>query len=262
MKGAPLGSKENTKGQVTIFVILALVIVVAGVLIYFFYPNIISTSNSLEENPKIYFQNCIEDTLRQNVETLSSQGGSITPGANITYKGEQIEYLCYTNEYYTPCVIQVAPLIFHIESELKNSLTQKVNECFDSMKADYQYKGYQISSNKGEFSVDLLPKKVIIQSNSTLTLSKDSTQKYESFEAVLDNNLYELASISRMIVSWEAVYGGSEPMLFMSYYPKFNIKKNMQSDGTNIYIIIDTETGDKFQFASRSLVQPLGVAFS
>lgn len=253
------GQLLNKKGQVTIFVILAIVIVVAGGLIYFFYPEISSTSTSLEENPKTYIQNCVEGVFEENVEILGAQGGSFVPDSSFTYMGDEVEYLCYTNQYYETCVVQRASLVSHIEEELKESLTQKVSECFSEMESSYRDRGYGVNFEEEDFDVQLLPKKIILMSNSNLDLTKDSTQRYEFFDVVLDNNLYELASIARSIVAWEVKYGDSNQILYMNYYPHLKVEKIIQSEGTKIYIITERDSGNKFQFASRSVVWPPGV---
>ncbi len=261
MKEGRVRDEKNVKGQVTIFVILALVIVVVGIALYFFYPKVISNSNSLEENPKTYMQNCVEGVLQENVDTVSSQGGSINPPSSFFYNGTNVEYLCYTNQPYEKCVVQRVLLISHIEEELQNSTRKKLNDCFDSMNSDYSSKGYETSLKRGEFNVILLPKQILLHSNTTFSITKGSTQKYESFDIVLNNNLYELASIARVIVNWEKTYGDSDPTYFMNFYRDLKIEKMPQSDGTRIYIITDRNTKSKFQFASRSVVWPLGVTF-
>ena len=249
---------KSKKGQVTIFVIIAIVIVVAGVLIYFFYPGVTSTGTSLEENPRIYIQNCLQNDLEENAELVGLQGGSLEPNSYILYRGNTVEYLCYTNENYAPCVPQRAALVSSIESELKDALALRVTECFNQMRSDYSSRGYTVVLNTDAFNVNLLPNRVVLHSNSTLTLTRASTERYDSFDVILNNNLYELASIARTIVAWEEQYGDSDPAYFMYYFPNLKVEKKLQSEGSKIYIITERETGNVFQFAVRSVVWPLG----
>ena len=250
---------SGKRGQVTLFVILAIVIVVAGVLIYFFYPGITSTSMNFDENPNTYFQNCVEDSLEDNLILIGSQGGSIEPKGSFTYMGEEVEYLCYTNQYYAPCVVQRAALVSSMESELKDAMMETVDDCYSQMRNDYSSKGYEVNLDKKDFSVNLLPNEVDLESESVFEISKSGTQRYEGFSVVVDNNIYELASISRGIVAWEVAYGDAEVTMFMDYFPNVKVEKFLQSDGTKIYVLTDRETGDKFQFASRSIVWPAGI---
>lgn len=265
---------KNQKGQVTIFVILALVIVVAGVLIYLFLPNIQTTSNSVPENPKSYMQNALETPLQEQATKIGKNGGSLssesTSGVSetnypyINYNGSKVEYLCYTNKYYDKCTVQRVLLVQHIEDELKTSLKSDVSNYFSQMVSDYKSKGYNVQMNEGDYDVSLLPNKILLHSNTSVVLTKGSEApiKYSSFDIVIDNNLYELVSIARVIVNWENTYGDSDPTSFMGFYRNIKVEKKLLSDGTKIYTLTDRTTKDKFQFASRSVVWPKGVNFS
>ena len=94
------------RGQVTIFIIIAIIIVALAFLIYSFYPQIKSTIGAEEKNPVSYIQTCLEDKIKDVASVLSLQGGSMSPENYVLYEDEEIEYLCYTNEYYKNCVFQ------------------------------------------------------------------------------------------------------------------------------------------------------------
>ncbi|MCR4327135.1 MAG: hypothetical protein NUV46_00970 [Nanoarchaeota archaeon] len=252
---------ERKKGQVTIFVIIALVIIVFGTLMYFFYPGINSSESGIDENPRAYMQNCVEDLLQEKIDLISSQGGSIEPDSSYTYDGEPIEYLCYTSRLSDPCTVQRAFLVSHIESEIKESTEDKVNECFTKMESDYRARGYTLTLNRGNLRATLAPGRAILFSDSRLTLTKDSTQNYESFDIVVNNNLFELASLARTVIDWESTYGIADPFYFMTWYKdKFNIKKVSPDGGkTAIWTIEDTNSGDTFRFAVTESEISLGI---
>ena len=65
------------RGQVTIFVIIAIVIVVAAIGMYFIYPQI--TGTSISSSPTEFIQDCLEDEIEENVEKISLKGGSLNP---------------------------------------------------------------------------------------------------------------------------------------------------------------------------------------
>ena len=44
----------------------------------------------------------------------------------------------------------------------------------------------------------------------------------------------------------------------MTYYPWLKVEKILRDDGTKIYILTDRNTGDKFEFAVRSVAWPPG----
>ena len=128
------------------------------------------------------------------------------------------------------------------------------------MKKSLENQGYDVNLKKGDTVVELLPKKISATFNSELTLTKDSAKRYEKINVVLNNNLYELTSIADSILNWEARYGNAETTLYMNYYRDLKVEKLLQGDGSKIYILTDRNSGDKFQFATRSVVMPPGIS--
>ncbi|MCK5149821.1 hypothetical protein KAJ87_02755 [Candidatus Pacearchaeota archaeon] len=250
--------KKNRKGQVTIFIIIAVIVVVLGVLIFMFYPQIKTTLGFEPQNPYAFIQSCIEGDIENAVGVLSVQGGRINPQHYFLYDNQKLEYLCYTNTYYQTCVVQIPFLKQHIEFEIKNEIEDKVKECFSSLKENYEKRGYEVNLKKGDFGIELAPEKIVSEFNYKLTLTKEDSQTYDEFVVVLDNNLYELASIAESIVEWEATYGDSETTTYMNYYHDLKVEKKKQTDGTTIYIVTNRDTRNKFQFASRSVAWPPG----
>ncbi len=255
----------NKRGQVTIFIIIAIVIVAGAVIIYTFYPQIKTSLGGQETNPPSYIQSCIEGDLRDAVNKVETQGGSIVPELYAPYyDGEneyQIEYLCYTDEFYRPCVVQQPMLKQHIELELKNAINDAVDSCFTSMKESYERRGYSVDIKKGDKKIELLPKRVVSTFNYSFSITKgEDVEKYDSFIVLLDNNLYELTSIANSIVDWETTYGDAETSVYMAYYHDLKVEKNLRGSGDKIYIITDRNTGNKFQFAIKSQVWPEGYA--
>ncbi len=251
---------RNKRGQVTIFIIIGIIIVAAGVLIYSFYPQIKSTLGGEEKNPLSYIQSCLEDEIKNTAEKLSLQGGSLNPENYIMYDNSKVEYLCYTNEYYRPCVVQQPMLKQHIESEIKNEIEGDVAKCFNSLKSSYEKKGYSVELKEGTKKIELLPQRIVGTFNYSLTLTKGDTQKYDSFLVILNNNLYELIAIANSIIEWETTYGDADVTTYMTYYHDLKVEKNLRESGEKIYVLTDRDTGTKFQFAVRSQAWPAGYA--
>ena len=250
--------RKNKSAQTTIFIIIAIAIVALAVLIYMFYPKIKSTLGGTSTNPYQYMQTCMGDDTTKSIELLSTQGGSISPEHYIVYNGDNIEYLCYTNENYKTCVMQQPMLKSHVEQEIKKNMQSKADSCFSALQKDYQNQGYQVNLKPGEMSVELLPKRVVINFNNSMTLTKGETKTYNQFRIVLNNNLYELIGIVNSILNWEARYGDAETTLYMDYYHDLKVEKKKQIEGSKIYILTDRNTGNKFQFATRSVAWPAG----
>lgn len=252
----------SKRGQVTIFIIVAIVIVALAVSVYFFYSkpsNVDPTTTS----PKEFIQECLIEELEDVVETVSLQGGIFEPEFFTEYydsRGErfEIEYLCYTNEYYETCVMQKPLLEKFIEEEIKNAVYDESESCFDSLEQAYVKKGYSVELEREKYRADVSPDKTTLTFNYPLTLTKGSTDNYDKFEVVLDNNLYRLISVANGILNWETNYGDIDTTIYMDYYNWLKVEKKKMTEGTKVYVLTDTNTEEKFQFASRSVVWPSG----
>lgn len=253
---------KSKHAQVTIFIIVAVAIVAVGILIFLLSPQLRTSLGFAEENPPEFIQNCIEKKIENSVNKLSLQGGSLTPEHYIMYDNEKIEYLCYTTEYYKTCVMQQPMLKEHIESEIKEEIEEEIKKCFDDLEESYMKKGYIVNLKRGATDVELLPEKIVTEFNYPLTLTKGDSKNYNSFRVVVDNNLYELVSVANSILNWEARYGDAETTVYMNYYHDLKVEKKKQSEGSTVYILTDRNTGDKFQFASRSVAWPPGYGTS
>ena len=66
----------NKRGQLTIFIIIAIAVIVIGFLIYMFYPSIRSALGVGPKTPDGFIQTCLEEDIEKAIEVLSLQGGS------------------------------------------------------------------------------------------------------------------------------------------------------------------------------------------
>lgn len=257
----------NKKGQVTIFVILGLIIVGVAALIYFLYPQIKSTFLQTTD-PQGFIQTCMEDKIKETITTLSLQGGSINPPNYFSYYNEDlkklshVEYLCYTNKYYLPCVVQESLLQGHMANEIKTAINQTAISCFNDLKKSYEGRGYSANLVKGDTIVDILPQRVVVTFNNQFTITKGGSQRYEKFSVLVNNNLYQLSAVANSILNWEVHYGDAPVQAYMSYYHNLIVEKKQQSDGTKVYVITDLNENNLFQFATRSFAWPPGYGWT
>jgi hypothetical protein len=248
--------KTDKRGQVTIFIIIAIIIVAAMIII--FWPRLKPIFSSGTTNPQDYLQGCVQDKLQEGINLAEKRGGSIEPINSIMYKGENVEYLCYTNEYYKTCTMQQPMLKQHFEFEINEHVKSTVDSCMQNLEKDFQAKGYQVSIGSKSSSVSLTPGKVTLSIKGPVTLTKDSTSKYDNLKVDIKSNIYDFLMLSTSVLNWEARYGDSDPVSFMIYYPDLKIEKLKQSEGSKIYILTSIKTKESFTFASRSLSWPAG----
>ncbi|MFA5953854.1 MAG: hypothetical protein WC812_04640 [Candidatus Pacearchaeota archaeon] len=249
------------RGQVTIFVIIAIVIIVLGVLAFFLYPKLKISTGFNTENPELFLQNCVENDLENLIETLSLQGGEFNPQGYTIYQDVKIKYICYTSDYFTLGLKQVPFIKRFVEDEISVQIKPKVDECFDDLVLKYQQKGYEVSSKKGNIQTEILPEQTSIDLiGYNLTVSRgENENRFNLFVINLDNNLYELLNIAEHIVSWENEFGDADTLSIMMLKKDIRVNKILRDDGSKIYIIENKKTKEAFQFASRSLVFPAGL---
>jgi len=245
---------KNKKGQVTLFVIIAILIVIAVLII--FWPKLKQIIVPL--SPELNLQRCIESDLKKELNTITSNGGSRNPSLYFSYEGNKIEYLCYTNENYKTCVMQQPLLKQHIERELLDALKPKITECIESMKSNAESQGYEVVSINNNPSLQIEENDIKLTVNTNMILKKDNSIKINKVEAKIPSQIYDLLMITSSISNWEARYGDTDIVTYMLYYPDIKVEKYRQDDGTKIYILTNKNTKEKLVFATRSLNFPPG----
>ena len=245
------------------FIIVAIIVVALAALFYAISPRLGIDLSLSTKNPENFIETCLEDDLEEIVEQISLQGGSLDPPNYFVYNNQRIEYLCYTNKDVgqtdsPECIVQQPLLKQHIESEIKEGIQDLADICFNALKNDFEKKGFVVKLTPGETKVELLPERIITTFGHEVVLTKDSSEKYNEFDIILKSNLFELVSIANSIINSEVVFGDTDTLRYIMLYRWLNVKKDLQDDGTRIYLIENVNSGDKFQFASRSFVWPSG----
>jgi len=248
----------DKKGQIAIFVIVALVIV-GVILVIFAYPQIKNIVAPSEISPSQYLGDCISPEVKGAVDILAKQGGDENPVGYINYLDAKVKYLCYVSGYYKTCMIQQPMLMSHFADELERILTPKINTCARNLIAEYERRGFSVSSSAISSNVSLGSGNIKIEFIAPMTITQDETTRtFEKFDVLIDSGIYDLLSIATSIVDYEATYGDSETTLYMQYYPNLKIEKIKLEDGVKIYKLTDVVTKESFTFATRSLVWPAG----
>lgn len=250
--------KINRRGQATIFVIIAILIVAAIAISFFMFPGIRETVIGEEFTPQGFLVSCIESGLRENVETLGKQGGEINPEGFVLHNGEKVKYLCYTSKYYETCSVQQPLIKTSFEKELNSISERRARDCINLLKGEYESRGYSVTSGAIKSSVEIKPTVIRVNFDTPLTVTKDETRNFEGFNVEISSKMYDLLYTAQSIINFESEFGDSETSAYMQYYPDLKIEKNILGDGTTIYKLSNVVTKEEFTFASRSLAWPPG----
>ncbi len=243
------------RGQIAVFVIIALVI--AGiVLAIFLFPRIGIFVTDV--NPNAFLKDCIEQDLDDFIIELSKQGGYSNPDNYLTYEDEKIQYLCYTAENYEPCIVQQPLLVSHVQNEIENFIQPRARQCVEDLKNRYENQGYDVRTTSGSINVSIIPDKIMIDFLSPMTISKESSETFQKFSVRKDSKWYGLLLTATSIIDFESTLGNSETSLYLQYYPDLKIEKIKRDGGSTIYRLSNVVTKEEFTFATRSLVWPQG----
>jgi len=259
-KGMRLGVNRglNDRGQATIFVIIAILLVAGIAIMFLFFPDVTDRITGQEFSPQSFLKSCVESDLQDNVNLLSNNGGYANPEGFILHNGKKVKYLCYTSEYYKTCSVQSPMIKSHFEDELGRLSQARASACLGLLKQEYEKRGFSVSSGATKTSVDIVPSTIRVKFETPMTVTKDDIRNFDGFEININSEIYDLLYTAQSIIDFEATYGDSETSLYLQYYPNLKIEKEKLQDGTTIYKLSNVLTDDSFTFASRSLAWSAG----
>ena len=259
---------RGEKGQITIFIIIAIVIVVAAILFFALTDTgkgiispIISGGASESFNIQEEFSRCVLDSeeIDSEINKILSQGGKSEPDFFYLHDGNPYSYLCHSSEFYEPCINNNPLLLQSIEREIDTAISSMVGACLSDLQEELRDRGFTVNTRDFDVVIDVVEGRVDINMDTVLSVRKGSTsQTIEGLEVRKPSEIYQLISIGSSIINFESVYGDSDPVAYMAIYPSTKIQKLKQSDGTTLYEISDRNTLESFNFATRSYALPPG----
>jgi len=254
------------RGQVTIFMIIAVIIISVVGLFFILRGGIIpGVGESFERDSNAFLQVCIEDKLREGIELISLQGGYIENSFNVYFKfddeskPQKISYLCYTSGNSVPCINQNPLLIRHLDGELKKYISEEMKTCFEKgLKKNLERQGYEVVPRYKDFDVDLNEHGIGVNLDAEIILTKEEeTMKQENFNLVFQSKFYDLGIVAQRIIGEEVKEDCVFDPISFGIYPDMEIKwtesKTIEKD-YRIYRIKHLKTQEGFRFAVRGCV--------
>jgi hypothetical protein len=239
------------KAQVTMFIIVGIVIV-SALLVFFLW---VRPTYFLEGGKKLGFESCVEDVVEESINELSLKAGFINPQFTYAYNGEDLTYLCYTNEYYETCTVQVPFLKNAFNEQLEILIRERVNTCYHNSIDALRDQGYEVTAGEVDYNVAIEPGVVRVEIDAPVVVG---SQSFARFNIRVSEPIYETVMIATSILQFETKYGDADSTSIMGYYPDYIIDKIKRGDGTTVYVLENIVSGNKFKFASRSLAWPAG----
>ncbi len=242
----------NKRGQITIFIILA-ILIIAGVSIYFVLREGKSSSDIPSEIEPIYVQilSCLEETSKNGIEHNSLHGGyyEIPEAISIEYFSDNIPYYYWNLEKHLPSLER-------IEIELGNYVYDYLKNCIDF--EEFEEKGYKISERQLVVFPEIKEKEVNIYLKYPLTIKKGiSIKRLEKFEISLESEIKKFLSISEEIVK---SYSENPGVICFSCLDEIAEKNGVQIDAAPfsssnedsiLFLITSYETKLNWKFAVK-----------
>ena len=249
-----MSGNKNKKAQVSLFAILAIVIIASILIFSFFIQKRIITLNL--NNPVEYIQKCAKDSADSAISALEENGGFIyNKSLSKMYRGQNYTYLCYYSGNYKSCVNQKPNLITDMEKDMAKYVSYDVENCFSSYKYEMQKRGYSVEFSDMNLSSEIVSGKIIIKITRKLTLVKESASDFGKFDTIIPSPLYELSLIAQEILRQEAEFCDFNSDGYMLIYPDYNIDK-IEYDNSVLYKITNRKKEDSFLFEIKSCTMP------
>ncbi len=249
----------NKRGQVTIFVIVGIMILVTIFLVFYFLGDRIKKQSDVEtvfdesslEPLQDYVGRCIEEHGNEAIDLVLKQGGMINPVVYYNYEDNKINYLCHTNTF-NSCENKYPFVDNLIENEIKNYLLNKLPGCIDL--SDIRNSGYNVEAGTLSLDLDVSNYKTIATVYYPVTISKGETKITESrFVEEFDVPLGIFAETAEDVVDEEILFGTFFNQIYEANHPEITVIP-FSVGATKIYKIKIRNYNDEFIFAVRGWV--------
>ncbi len=200
------GRRLDKNGQVTIFIIVGILLVL-GIIVVFIFQNELGITTRANTNPNTFIENCAQETINPMLESILSTGGIYYTGTNkdefLNVNGTSFSLLCTTNETETSCINTHPLIINEIETLMTSSLKSKVDSCFNQYKN--KFPNLQVTEGVLDFSLKLQKGFVSVKIRKPLTLNNGEESTYfENFDININSNLFDFLTLANNIVNTES----------------------------------------------------------
>jgi len=230
-------TKGNGRGQITIFIIIAVFIIGAVTLFFVFKESFTFAEIPVSIEP-VYntFLSCLEEEIFVGISVLESQGGymelpDFQPGSHYMPFSSQLDFLGNPVPYWyyvsgNNIQKEQVPSKKDMEEQLGNFIEEKINECrFDN----YYDQGFEINFNEAEVDVNINENKVDVSLDMNLNISRgEDSILIGSHKISVDSKLGMLYDSARKI------YEHEQETLFLEDYAIDTLRLYAPVDGVEL----------------------------
>lgn len=186
----------NNKGQITIFVIIAILLVALVVLFFVFKDDFGIGKTSSEIEPiQTSVLSCLESTSEEGINYIALHGGYYKIPEEISMK-----YLEKEVPYYYINSKENIPSIERVERELEDYISENLKSCLNF--SSFEEQGFSINEGNVSSSVNIGEDKTNIKANYPLAIEKgEESFKLKEFKTEVLSNIKELHGASVELVN-------------------------------------------------------------
>lgn len=212
---------NNKQAQVTIFIIIGIVIIVAALGIFIFRDKIFISAGASEfQEVYDYFDSCVERVTLDGVQLAGSQGGYIEipdfePGSEYAPFSNQLDFIGQPVPYWyyisgNGFVKEQIPSKKEIEKQLGEYIEKNIETCDFS---DLRAKGYEISADNPSTSVSISKNVIGVNVDMPLSVSRNEKKEIKS-----RHNIDVFSKLGKFYDLANEVYGEEKKNSFLEKY--------------------------------------------
>jgi len=258
--------KNNSKGQITLFIIIGIIIVVGIAVVFLAFKYKFIHERETPIDVRQIMERCIKDSANGAIKEIISHGGysntTIVSKDNILFKEIQIPILCSTSGYDELCTNNEPMLIQNSEKEIKGLITSKIENCFSELETQLE-KTHSYNAELTAINVQITPSYVSLIVKKKITIQKENqTENFEDFSQKIQGGLYDSLILTNEIINEELDCNcltescNADIITLNKNNHNFEITKPVFSnDNEEVYVIKEVSSGEVFQFAVKNCVR-------
>lgn len=254
----------EVRGQVSIWVILGIILAASIVLFFLLSPSaelLKPADSDVSFDMQTFLETCTAQYVGEAVDLMLPQGGFVNPRNTVFFDGNNIEYICFNNGNYSPCIHQHPLLLNEMKLEIDNYVTPLIDDCFEDMKREFEGRRGDVEYDLN-FDVEVNLKKDVVAleiKRETTIVKQGDTRNLGGFKIEVSSPVYNLGKVAMEIANQEANFCYFEFVGYNLHYPRYQIKKYTLSDPIDIYTITDIKTRKEMNIAVRGCTLPAGL---
>lgn len=250
----------NKKAQVTIFIILA-IIIVAGILISIFFFGGLDVLTGRISNPTEYIKKCATDNAKIVLENIEQHGGVYYLQSDninfLKFEGIELAKLCYSREKNTICENKHPLLNEEIENKIKILVQPKLEQCFENLKNSY--KNQDIIEGEFDFNVKIMKDGIALNIQKAIEITNgENSIEFNDFSVVISSGIYSFLDITNSILNQELSCDcknnncNADLGKINTWYPSYSTSRFLTQDSEKIYTILSNDNQNEFMFVVRN----------